>query len=257
MPLHAVLWDVDDTLFDYCGANADGALRHFAADGTLSRYPSEEAALEHWWAVMEVHYGRFLAGELSFTGQRRERARAFLGRPLTDAEADRWFAGYTACFEAAWRLFPDVVPALDALAASHRHAVLSNSSEAYQRRKLRRLGIGDRFETVLCSDDLGHAKPAPEAFHAACRALGLPPHAVAYVGDRSDTDAVAATEAGLRGIWLDRAGAAGPGGDGPPRVTTLAGLPALLASVGPAPGPDARPDAGREQDRVSDSRTSG
>jgi putative hydrolase of the HAD superfamily len=231
MPLHAVLWDVDDTLFDYRGANADGAVRHFAAEGILARYPSRQAALDHWWAVMEEHYGRFLAGELDLTGQRRARARAFLGRPLTDAEADAWFAGYTARFEAAWRLFPDVVPALDALAGSHRHAVLSNSSERYQRRKLGRLGIGDRFEAVLCSDDIGHAKPAPEAFLAACRALDLPPATVAYVGDRSDIDAAAATAAGLHGIWLDRAGT-GAEGTGP-RITTLAELPALLAPAGP------------------------
>lgn len=175
MAVRAVLWDVDDTLFDYRGANEDAALRHFAAEGSLGRFPSPQAALERWWAVTEEQYARFLAGELDFAGQRRERARAFLGRPLGDAEADRWFAGYTACFEAAWRLFPDVLPALDALAGSHRHAVLSNSSAPYQRRKLATLGIGDRFETVLCSEELGHAKPAAEAFHAACRALALPP----------------------------------------------------------------------------------
>lgn len=234
MAVRAVLWDVDDTLFDYRGANEDAALRHFAAEGSLGRFPSPQAALERWWAVTEEQYARFLAGELDFAGQRRERARAFLGRPLGDAEADRWFAGYTACFEAAWRLFPDVLPALDALAGSHRHAVLSNSSAPYQRRKLATLGIGDRFETVLCSEELGHAKPAAEAFHAACRALALPPGSVAYVGDRADTDAAAATAAGLCGVWLDRRGTgAGEGADpAVPRVRSLAELPAVLAAAG-------------------------
>ena len=64
------------------------------------------------------------------------------------------------------------------------------------------------------------AKPDPRIFHHACDRLGLAPREVAYVGDRRETDAVAASDAGLRGIWLDREGASG--------VRTLEDLPALL-----------------------------
>lgn len=99
--------------------------------------------------------------------------------------------------------------------------MLSNSSVTNQDRKLRALGIRDRLEVMLCADELGHAKPAPEAFLAACDALGLAPGEVAYVGDRHDLDACAADAAGLWGIWLDREGA----------------VPCALAAPGPRPGP--------------------
>jgi putative hydrolase of the HAD superfamily len=238
MPIRAVLWDVDDTLFDYIGSDRAGALAHIQAEGLLSRYGPAERALERWRAVMERQFARFLAGELGFLEHRRERARAFLGRPLSDEEADAWFARYIALYEKAWRLFPDAVPALDALTPGYRHGVLSNSSAANQDRKLRRLGIRDRLEVLLCADALGCAKPAPEAFLAGCEALGLPPREVAYVGDRWDTDARGADEAGLRGIWLDRRGVGAEGEEGPwaegrgvRRIGALSELLPLLKAV--------------------------
>jgi putative hydrolase of the HAD superfamily len=186
----AVLWDVDDTLFDHSGAERLAALEHLASQGLLERYGSEEEAAAHWHEVSEAFVRRYLDGALTFQDQRRERARALAGRAFTDDEADAWFGGYLGAYQHHWRAFPDAVPALDALAAGYRHGVLSN--------------------------------------HAACAALDLPPEAVAYVGDLADNDARAADAAGLTGIWLDRNGTE-PGPDGPMRITSLAELPALLA----------------------------
>lgn len=229
MPIRAVLWDVDDTLFDYSGADRAGALNHLRAEGLLSSEHDEPAALERWQAVMDEQYARFVAGELTYHQHRRERARVFLGEPLSDAEADAWFARYLVHYEAAWTLFPDVLPVLRALTPGYRHGVLSNSYSANQERKLRALGVRDRFEALLCSAELGCAKPAPEAFARACATLDLPPEQVAYVGDRHDLDARGADAAGLFGIWLDRTGTVvGPEVEGLRRVTTLAALPALL-----------------------------
>jgi putative hydrolase of the HAD superfamily len=157
----------------------------------------------------------------------------FLGEPLSDTEADAWFDRYITHYERAWSLFPDVLPALDALGASHRHAVLSNSSLLVQDRKLRVLGVHDRFEAILCAAELGVSKPAAAAFHAACEALGLPPHRVAYVGDHPEIDGRGAADAGLLSVWIDRdgvhsAGTAGP--TAPHRIASLAELPAVLGA---------------------------
>jgi putative hydrolase of the HAD superfamily len=156
----------------------------------------------------------------------------FLDQELTDAEADAWFQRYVGHYEAAWTLFPDVLPALDALAASHRHAVLSNSSLTVQDRKLRVLGLRDRFEAVLCAAELGVSKPKAEAFLAACDALELAPHQVAYVGDHPEIDGRGAAEAGLLSVWIDRGGVYGDGAGAavPHRISTLAELPAIVGA---------------------------
>jgi putative hydrolase of the HAD superfamily len=94
------------------------------------------------------------------------------------------------------------------------------------------LGLRHHFEVLLCSDRLGCQKPDPSAFLAACAALDLPPAEVAYVGDRLDVDAVGARDAGLRGIWIDRADPAANPAAGIPsgidRISTLEELAAVL-----------------------------
>ncbi|MFF2850401.1 HAD family hydrolase [Streptomyces sp. NPDC058001] len=228
MSIQAVVWDVDDTLFDYTTADRRGMRLHLAAEGLLDRYGTAERALLLWREITDVQWARFAAGEATFEDQRRDRVRAFLDQPLTDPEADAWFHRYIAHYEEGWALFPDVLPALDTLADSHRHGVLSNSSLHNQDRKLRILGVRDRFETVLCAAELGVSKPSAEAFHAACDALGLPPRDVAYVGDHPEIDGAGAEAAGLFSVWLDR----GQRADGAPaglrRISSLAELPALL-----------------------------
>ncbi|GGV32069.1 HAD family hydrolase [Streptomyces griseoflavus] len=230
MAIRAVVWDVDDTLFDYTTADREGIRAHLAAEGLLAGYPSAEEALAHWREVTEHQWARFAAGEVDFETQRRDRTRVFLGREMTDTEADDWFRRYVTHYESAWSLFPDVLPVLDALAASHRHAVLSNSSVQVQDRKLRLLGVHDRFEAILCAAELGVSKPEAGAFLAACDALDLPPAQVAYVGDHPEIDGRGAADAGLLSVWIDRGGAYAtlepPAG--PRRIASLAELPSLL-----------------------------
>ncbi|MEV4917028.1 HAD family hydrolase [Streptomyces tirandamycinicus] len=227
MPIRAVLWDIDDTIFDYAGADRAGLERHLRAEGLAEAYASVDQALTRWKELTHFHWRRFEAGGVDFEAQRRDRVRDFLGVPaMSDARADEWFACYVTHYEAAWQLFPDAVPALDRLADGFRHGVLSNSSLRNQHRKLTVLGVRDRFEAVVCAAELGVAKPRAAAFHAACDALGLPPGQVAYVGDHPDIDAEGAVAAGLAGIWLDRGGVGGR--PELTRITGLGELPALL-----------------------------
>ncbi|MCL8016080.1 HAD family hydrolase [Streptomyces sp. AS02] len=232
MSIRAVVWDVDDTLFDYTTADRVGMRAHLLAEGLLDGFDSVEQAIVRWREITDAQWARFSAGEATFQGQRRDRVRVFLGQELTDAEADAWFERYIGHYEIAWALFPDVLPVLDALAASHRHAVLSNSSIHVQDRKLRVLGVHDRFEAILCAAELGVSKPEAGAFHAACEALDLAPHQVAYVGDHPEIDGRGAADAGLLSVWIDRDGArtSGDAPTGPHRIASLCELPAILGS---------------------------
>lgn len=232
MVIRAVVWDVDDTLFDYTTADREGMRTHLTAEGLLAGPGSADEALARWRRITEEQWARFAAGEVDFVTQRRDRTRVFLGREMTDGEADAWFRRYVTHYESAWSLFPDVLPVLDALADSHRHAVLSNSSLHVQDHKLRVLGVHDRFEAILCAAELGVSKPEPGAFLAACEALELPPRQVAYVGDHPEIDGRGAADAGLLSVWIDRSGshAAVEPPEGPRRIASLDELPAVLGA---------------------------
>lgn len=66
-------------------------------------------------------------------------------------------------------------------------------------RKLSAIGLDDRFETIVCGDDIEHGKPAPDIFlEAAHRLQARPSHCV--VLEDSDSGARAAHAAGMRVI---------------------------------------------------------
>ncbi|WP_107073088.1 HAD family hydrolase [Streptomyces rubellomurinus] len=238
LPIRGVLFDVDDTLFDYSGSEEAGILAHLDELGLLARLPGPQAAVDLWRTVMEAQYARFLAGELTFRGQQGERTRQFLARlgepgaeRLSDEAAAAWFAGYAAHRDAARAAFPDAAPALAGLPPHLRLGVVSNSSADHQRDKLRAIGLLDRVGAVLvCSDQHGEPKPAPSIFHAGCAGLGLAPHEVAYVGDNYALDAEGARDAGLHAFWLDRTASGAPVGEGIRVLHSLDGLARALTA---------------------------
>jgi len=85
-------------------------------------------------------------------------------------------------------------------------AIISNSiipSRVYGQ-KLRDLGVGHFFDTVLCSSDFGVAKPNPDYFSMALDAMGLTPHDVLFVADNMETDVAGAVKAGIPTILVNR-----------------------------------------------------
>ena len=214
-----ILFDIDDTLLNHEAAERSAATLLYKS--ITAPAPIEEF-LVMWSAALESHFARYLAGEVSFQGQRRDRMREVVDPSLSDEGADRLFAGYLASYEASWSLFSDVLPCLDGL-SQHRLGVISNGQGDQQRKKLARTGIVDRFECILISEECGCAKPAPTIFLRACALLGERPASSVYVGDRYDLDAQAARTAGLQGIWLDRKRRA-TAGHAPPIIGTLDGL---------------------------------
>ena len=233
-PIRGVLFDVDDTLVDYSASEAIGVVAHMRAEGLLDHFPTPAAALALWRTLMEAEYARFLAGELTFTGQQRERTRKFFDHIGQTAPADHeaWFGRYKVHRDAHRTAFPDAEPVLRALAPDYRLGIVSNSSVGHQRRKLESVGLLHHFgDAIVCSDPHGAAKPTASIFLAGCAAIGLEPSEVAYVGDKYPVDALGSHGAGLLAIWLDRADTStGIGLEPGIRVIrTLEDLPAALA----------------------------
>jgi putative hydrolase of the HAD superfamily len=58
----------------------------------------------------------------------------------------------------------------------------------------------------VTTDTLGFGKPDPRVYLEACRLLGSEPDGVVCIGDSIEWDVLGARAAGLRAVWLDRAG---------------------------------------------------
>lgn len=105
-----------------------------------------------------------------------------------------------------FRLFPDALPAIDALsAAGLRLGVVSNWDCGLQA-VLDDLGVGDRFATVCVSATSGAPKPDPAIFRHALAALGAAPQEALHCGDLPHADCAGARSAGVRAVLIDRNG---------------------------------------------------
>lgn len=91
-----------------------------------------------------------------------------------------------------------VLDLLDGAAARGlRLAVASSASHAWVDAQLRRVGLTERFAAVICRDDVGgRAKPQPDVYLAALRALDVPAHAAIAFED-SLNGLLAAKAAGI------------------------------------------------------------
>lgn len=221
--MRAVLFDLDGTLMDHDAARDAAIAVHAPA-----------APADEWRRLEAVHYDEYAVGRCSFQEQRRRRVRGIhaamdRAEPADDA-CDAWFAAYLERYRAGWAAFDDVLPALAALAQALpdvRLGIVTNGEGEPQRAKLAAIGLTDRFPVFVASADVGMRKPDAEIFLHACERLGVAPEQAAHVGDRLDLDAQGAAAAGLRGIWLDRAGA----GDAPAGIVRIGGLHELAAAV--------------------------
>jgi putative hydrolase of the HAD superfamily len=155
----------------------------------------------------------FPGGSRGFWGRLVERLCELLdaGRPGPFAAAELY---HRFSRPEAWIVFPDVVPALEALRGlGLRLAVVSNFDERLPE-LLEGLGLARRVDAVVTSAALGLAKPNPAIFRRAVEELGVEPAAAIHVGDHGLEDIEGAQGAGLEAIRLDRAGSGRQAGGG-------------------------------------------
>jgi putative hydrolase of the HAD superfamily len=107
--------------------------------------------------------------------------------------------------QAAWHVFPDVVPALERLEeAGFRLAIISNwlweAPELFHD-----LEVARHFEHMIISARVGYQKPHRAIFEHALEVMGVPADAAIHVGDSYRADVLGARAAGIEPVLIDRA----------------------------------------------------
>jgi len=127
----------------------------------------------------------------------------------------------------AWRVYPDVRPALESLRANGQRLALITNWDSRLVRILTGLGLWAYFECKAISFEVGYEKPDSRIFDYALRRCGTDAEKTIHVGDRYQEDVIGALSAGITPVWLQRRPARSkpPGAIGV--IHTLAQLPGL------------------------------
>ena len=214
--IRAVGFDLDDTLLDHRTAASMAIASLLEQQGWVYQGGTEFG--KEWQRLERLHFAEYIAGNLTLIQQRRARMHDFLAMvevEAHDAELDDLFEEFLCHYAKSWVPFPDVRATLENLRCSgFSLAILTSGQQEQQEAKLASMGFLEMFESVLAIGTLTAPKPDARAFLELSSALGCAPEQVVYVGDDPHCDAIAATKAGLLGVWLNRAGQDGPDGIG-------------------------------------------
>ena len=125
-----------------------------------------------------------------------EKVLAATAPALNELDRDNFFeVAYEHFAEAGvWKLYPEVVDALEHLRPVFQLAVVSNF-DGRLRMILEHLGISKFFSHIFVSSEVGADKPDPEIFRRALKFMDVQPEEALHVGDDPDRDWKAAASA--------------------------------------------------------------
>lgn len=172
-----VVCDIDDTLY----LERDYVCSGFrAVDDHVRSLYAEEGFFESAWAL-------FLNGS---RGRIFDEVCDRLGLPTGDATIAEFVAVYRS-HAPTISLLPDALAALGEWeAAGCRIAIITDGPVASQRAKVDALGMADRADPIVVTEERGPAwrKPSPHAFAAVQRHHGGPSESYVYVADNPSKD---------------------------------------------------------------------
>ncbi len=222
-----LLFDVDNTLFDFDAAELNALARTFPQFGYTyapeigETYRQINRAL---WQAFER--GELTAGQLRVTRfQHLFQAMGLEADPV--AFSDAYLSHLAAC--------PDLVDGaaelIPRLSRTHYLGLITNGLADVQRPRLAASPISRYFTAVTISDEIGVAKPDPGIFDAAFAAMGHPAkNDVLIIGDSLTSDIRGGANYGIDTCWYNPGGKPNPNGLAP--TYEIRHLHKLLAIVG-------------------------
>ncbi|MGH2748184.1 MAG: HAD family hydrolase [Actinomycetota bacterium] len=156
--------------------------------------------------------------------------RRFLEELGLDLElADLLYATFS--HPASYKLFDDVLDALDELqAAGYRLGLISNF-EQWLEEMLVELEVGHLFEAVVISGVAGVEKPDSRIYEIALERVGVAAENAVHVGDSPSMDVEPARALGMHAVLLDRVGRYEGREFDAIRIASLKDLPQVISKL--------------------------
>jgi putative hydrolase of the HAD superfamily len=202
--IKAVLFDVDETLFDRNLAHRK------VLDLIISQLPDvfnrseKKRAVEAFLESDRVAAEAFNEGA-SMAISRHIRSKHFLhSLGIPEDYASTITELYIKNYPIMKAPVAGAIPAVKELSKRFKVGVVSNGAPDVQYRKLETIGLRNLFSCIVLSEELGIRKPDPKIFYHAISLLHIDSSECLYVGDSYTNDVVGAKAAEMQVCWLNR-----------------------------------------------------
>jgi HAD superfamily hydrolase (TIGR01549 family) len=210
--IKAVLFDLDDTLFDHRHAARCVLQELQSQHSILQMHPLEFLEQEDFRLLSEKH-PLVIAGSIDVNEARIQRIHSLFaccGEEITREHARQVAECRQILYRQYRRAVPGAIELLSVLRRRVRIGIVTNNFVKEQEDKMEACGLTALVDVLVTSEEVQHAKPAPEIYHAALERLGCDASQASMVGDAWDTDIVGALQTGIRAVWFNRHGIAKP-----------------------------------------------
>lgn len=201
-----VFFDLDRTLWDF-DKNSESAMRIIYEELKLSDHSSSFDAFMAIYRDVNARFWRdYAEGKIDKIQLRNGRFTDTLkefkidNNKMGEQMSDR----YLEISPFQTHLFPSTKEVLTELKNSNYNLhIITNGFKEVQFTKLKNSGIIHFFDDILCSEEVGKAKPHPLVFQGALKRTKAKAENSIMIGDDINADVVGAENAGIRGVLFD------------------------------------------------------
>jgi putative hydrolase of the HAD superfamily len=201
--VRAVLFDLDDTLFDRNAAQIR------VVELIMQRFPHLFQGFDIECVIAAFLESDRLSAEDFYTGEpsdglREKRSKSFLQLlGINEDYANAITEMYVRDYPMINIPISGAVTVVKELSTRFSMGVVSNGLPDVQYRKLDAIGLGGIFSCIVLSEEIGIRKPDPKIFQYTADILQVQPIECLYVGDSHRNDIVGAKTAGMKACWYN------------------------------------------------------
>lgn len=208
----AILFDMDDTLFDHA-LTCRAALRALRAGQPFLQQRPLLALWHEYSRLLEEVHPDVIAGRVSPNRARTERFRLlaeFCRTSITLPQAERLSRTYRSHYQRLRRPVPGARRLLERLHGRAVIGIVTNNQVAEQEEKLAFLRLRELVDVLIVSEGVRASKPDARIFEIALERAGARAREAVMLGDSWANDILGARAAGIRAVWFNRFGQPNP-----------------------------------------------
>lgn len=201
-----IFFDLDRTLWDF-EKNSEQALRILYAELNLGDHMRDfETFFKSYKKINAKLWHSYGSGKITKAVLRIKRFEDTLKSFQVAAPeiAQKLADGYVAISPRQKNIFPNTHEILQDLKKQEKQLhIITNGFKEVQFIKLENCGLLDYFDVIICSEDVGKNKPAPEIFQHTMKLANAKPEESVMIGDDLRVDVQGSERVGMTGVLFD------------------------------------------------------